>query len=48
VRAVLGDPALAARLRQAAADRSRALPGEDEAVAAALAEYLLVTPQRGR
>jgi glycosyltransferase involved in cell wall biosynthesis len=39
VRAVLGDPALAARLRQAAADRSRALPGEDEAVAAALAEY---------
>ena len=48
VRAVLGDPALAARLRQAAADRSRALPGEDEAVAAALAEYLLVTRQRGR
>ena len=48
VRAVLGDPALAARLRQAAADRGRALPGEDEAVAAALAEYLLVTRQRGR
>ena len=46
VRAVLGDPALAARLRQAAADRGRALPGEDEAVAAALAEYLLVTRQR--
>jgi glycosyltransferase involved in cell wall biosynthesis len=39
VRAVLGDPALAARLRQAAADRAQALPGEDEAVAAALAEY---------
>jgi glycosyltransferase involved in cell wall biosynthesis len=39
VRAVLGDPALAARLRQAAADRAHALPDEDEAVAAALAEY---------
>ena len=39
VLAVLGDPALAARLRRAAADRARALPGEDEAVAAALAEY---------
>ena len=39
VRAVLGDPALAARLRRAAADRARALPGEDEAVTAALAEY---------
>jgi glycosyltransferase involved in cell wall biosynthesis len=39
VRAVLGDPALATRLRRAAADRARALPGEDEAVAAALAEY---------
>ena len=39
VRAVLGDPEVAARLRQAAADRARALPGEDEAVAAALAEY---------
>jgi glycosyltransferase involved in cell wall biosynthesis len=39
VRAVLGDPALAARLRKAAADRALALPGEDEAVAAALAEY---------
>ena len=48
VRAVLADPALAARLRQAAAERGRALPGEDEAVAAALAEYLLVTRQRGR
>jgi glycosyltransferase involved in cell wall biosynthesis len=39
VRAVLGDPALAARLREAAAARARALPGEDAAVAAALAEY---------
>jgi len=39
VRAVLGDPALAARLGRAAADRAHALPGEDEAVAAALAEY---------
>jgi len=39
VRAVLGDPVLAARLRRAAADRAHALPGQDEAVAAALAEY---------
>jgi glycosyltransferase involved in cell wall biosynthesis len=39
VRAVLGDPALAARLREAAAVRARALPGEDAAVAEALAEY---------
>ena len=39
VRAVLGDPVLAARLREAAAARARALPGEDAAVAAALAEY---------
>ena len=39
VRSVLADPALAARLRQAAADRGRALPDEDEAVTAALAEY---------
>ena len=39
VRAVLGDPALAARLREAAAARARLLPGEDAAVAAALAEY---------
>jgi len=36
---VLGDPALAARLRQAAADRAAGLPGEDAAVDAALAEY---------
>jgi glycosyltransferase involved in cell wall biosynthesis len=39
VRAVLGDPALAARLRQAAAARAHDLPDEDAAVAAALAEY---------
>jgi glycosyltransferase involved in cell wall biosynthesis len=47
VRDVLGDPALATRLGQAAAARGRALPGPDEAVAAALAEYLLVTEARG-
>jgi glycosyltransferase involved in cell wall biosynthesis len=46
VRAVLTDPALAARLRQAAADRARSLPGEDDAVTAALAEYDLVTRKR--
>jgi glycosyltransferase involved in cell wall biosynthesis len=39
VRAVLGDPALAARLRKAAAARGRGLPDEDAAVAAALDEY---------
>jgi glycosyltransferase involved in cell wall biosynthesis len=39
VRAVLADPALAAGLRQAALERARTLPGEDQAVAAALAEY---------
>jgi glycosyltransferase involved in cell wall biosynthesis len=39
VRAVLTDPALAARLRRAAAVRARTLPGEDDAVTAALAEY---------
>jgi glycosyltransferase involved in cell wall biosynthesis len=39
VRAVLADPALAARLRKAAADYARALPDEDHAVASALAEY---------
>jgi glycosyltransferase involved in cell wall biosynthesis len=43
VRTILGDPALAARLRQAAADRAGVLPGEDEAVAAALAEYRKIT-----
>ncbi len=37
---VLDDPALAARLRQAAL--ARALPTEREAVAAALAEYAYV------
>jgi glycosyltransferase involved in cell wall biosynthesis len=44
VRAVLTDPGLAARLRQAAAARARDLPGEEEAVAAALAEYHRVRP----
>jgi glycosyltransferase involved in cell wall biosynthesis len=39
VRAVLADPALAARLRKAAAARAHDLPDEDAAVAAALAEY---------
>jgi glycosyltransferase involved in cell wall biosynthesis len=39
VRAVLGDPALAARLRKAALEQARGLPDADEAVAAALAEY---------
>ncbi len=39
VRSVLTDPALAARLRQAAVARGQALPGEDDAVTAALAEY---------
>jgi glycosyltransferase involved in cell wall biosynthesis len=39
VRAVLADQALAARLRQAATDRARALPSEDDAVTAALVEY---------
>jgi glycosyltransferase involved in cell wall biosynthesis len=43
VRSVLGDPALAARLRGAARERGRRLPGEDDAVAAALAEYRAVT-----
>jgi glycosyltransferase involved in cell wall biosynthesis len=39
VRAVLTDPALAARMRQAALARARALPSPDDAVASALAEY---------
>jgi glycosyltransferase involved in cell wall biosynthesis len=39
VRAVLTDPALAARMRKAALDRARALPSPDDAVASALAEY---------
>ena len=42
VRTVLGNPARATWLRQAAADRARGLPGEAEAVAAALAEYRYV------
>ena len=46
VRAVLTDPGLAARLRKAAADRAEALPTPADAVAAALAEYDLVTPAR--
>jgi glycosyltransferase involved in cell wall biosynthesis len=44
VRAVLTDPGLAARLRQAAAAKARDLPGEEEAVAAALAEYHRARP----
>jgi glycosyltransferase involved in cell wall biosynthesis len=39
VRSVLTDPALAARLREAALQRARWLPSEDGALAAALAEY---------
>ena len=39
VRSVLTDPALADRLRKAAVDHGNTLPGEDDAVAAALAEY---------
>jgi glycosyltransferase involved in cell wall biosynthesis len=39
VRSVLADPALADRLRQASLQRARSLPGEDQAVAAAVAEY---------
>ena len=46
VRAVLTDEVLAARLRKAAASRGHALPGEDDAVAAALAEYGYVTRAR--
>jgi glycosyltransferase involved in cell wall biosynthesis len=46
VRAVLTDPALAARLRRAAANRARALPGEDDAITAALAEYDQITRTR--
>jgi glycosyltransferase involved in cell wall biosynthesis len=43
VRSVLTDPALADRLRKAAADRANALPTEDDAVAAAIAEYEFLT-----
>jgi glycosyltransferase involved in cell wall biosynthesis len=39
VRAVLTDPALAARLRAAAGERAKRLPAESDAVAAALAAY---------
>jgi glycosyltransferase involved in cell wall biosynthesis len=39
VRAVLRDPALAARLRAAARERAAALPSEDDAVEAVLACY---------
>jgi glycosyltransferase involved in cell wall biosynthesis len=46
VRSVFTDPALAARLRKAAADRGNALPGEDDAVAAAVAEYEFLTRTR--
>lgn len=48
VRAVLTDEVLAARLRKAAANRGHALPGEADAVAAALAEYKLVTAAPSR
>ena len=43
VRAVFTDEVLTARLRKAAAGRGHALPGEDAAVTAALAEYKLIT-----
>jgi hypothetical protein len=44
---VLTDPALAARLRAAAARQARGLPTEADALAAALAEYDYVTGGRG-
>jgi glycosyltransferase involved in cell wall biosynthesis len=47
VRAVLTDPGLAARLGAAAADRAHALPAEAEAVAAAMAEYDVITGGAG-
>jgi glycosyltransferase involved in cell wall biosynthesis len=43
VRAVLGDPALASRLRAAARDRAAALPAEHDAIEAALASYATAT-----
>ncbi len=46
VRSVLTDPALAARLGKAAADLGNTLPAEDDAVAAALAEYEFLTRTR--
>ncbi len=48
VRSVLTGTALAARLRRAAAARGRALPDEDDAVSAALAEYAQLTGTRRR
>jgi glycosyltransferase involved in cell wall biosynthesis len=44
VAAVLGDPALAGRLRAAARERAASLPSADAAVAAALAAYSSVSP----
>lgn len=41
VRAVLGDPALAGRLRAAARARAASLPGEEQAVTAVLASYAM-------
>jgi len=46
VRAVLTDPARAARMRQAALDRARALPSPDDAVASALSEYARAAKSR--
>jgi len=48
IRAVLTDPALAARLRQAARNRASALPDEIDAVTAALVEYDRATGGRAR
>jgi glycosyltransferase involved in cell wall biosynthesis len=47
VRAILTNPARAARLRAAAANRAHGLPTEADAVAAALAEYDVVTEGGG-
>jgi glycosyltransferase involved in cell wall biosynthesis len=44
IRSLLGDPALAARLRKAAAERARSLPSEEDAVAAVLDEYSRFRP----
>lgn len=46
VRSVLGDPALAARLRNAAARRAAVLPTQDDAVTAVLAAYTEVLRPR--
>ena len=48
VHAVLTDPALATRMRQAALDRARTLPTPEEAVASALAEYARAGKSRER